>query len=105
MTRSARSHEFQVLADSGEDAIVFTVDDAGRPNYAANVELAGIKAPERAAETPALPMSLADTPNKKTIDDVAKFLGVELDRVLKSVLFMLDEKPVMARLRRPRRPR
>jgi len=91
-----RSHEFQVLADSGEDAIVFTVDDAGRPNYGANVELAPIKKPERDAEVAAMAMSLVDTPNKKTIDDVAKFLGVELDRVLKAVLFMVDGKAVMA---------
>ncbi|HEY1097811.1 MAG TPA: YbaK/EbsC family protein, partial [Myxococcota bacterium] len=86
----------QVLADSGEDAIVFTVDSEGRPNYAANVELAGIKAPERAPEVPQLAMSLVDTPNKKTIDDVAKFLGVEAARVLKAVLFKVDDKVVMA---------
>lgn len=91
-----RSHEFQVLADSGEDAIVFTVDDNGRPNYAANVELAPVKKPERVAEAPAMAMSLVETPNKKTIDDVAKFLGVETNRVLKAVLFMVDNKPVMA---------
>ena len=91
-----RSHEFQVLADSGEDAIVFTVDDAGRPNYGANVELAPIKKPERDPEAASMAMNLVDTPNKKTIDDVAKFLGVELDRVLKAVLFMVDGKPVMA---------
>ncbi len=91
-----RSHEFQVLADSGEDAIVFTVDDAGRPNYGANVELAPIKKPEREPEVAAMVMSLVDTPGKKTIDDVAKFLGVEVDRVLKAVLFMVDGKAVMA---------
>ena len=91
-----RSHEFQVLADSGEDAIVFTVDEEGRPIYAANVELAPIKAPERQPETPTMAMCLVDTPHKKTIDDVAKFLGVETSRVLKAVLFMVDDKPVMA---------
>ncbi len=91
-----RSHEFQVLAESGEDAIVFTVDAAGKPTYAANVELAPIHKPERAAETPSLPMSLVDTPTQKSIDDVAKFLGVEPARVLKSVLFLVDAEPVMA---------
>jgi prolyl-tRNA synthetase len=91
-----RSHEFQVLADSGEDAIVFTVDAEGRPTWAANVELAPIAAPERAAETPAMPMSVVETPNKKSIEDVAKFLGVAHARVLKAVLFMVDGKAVMA---------
>jgi prolyl-tRNA synthetase len=90
-----RSHEFQVLADSGEDAIVFTVDDKGRPTYAANVELAPIAKPERAAEPAEQPMRVVETPNKKTIDDVAKFLGVAPDRVLKAVLFLVDHKPVM----------
>jgi prolyl-tRNA synthetase len=91
-----RSHEFQVLADSGEDAIVFTVDTEGRPTWAANVELAPIAAPERAAEAPSMPMSVVETPNKKTIEDVAKFLGVAHARVLKAVLFLVDDKPVMA---------
>jgi prolyl-tRNA synthetase len=91
-----RSHEFQVLADSGEDAIVFTVDDQGRPSYAANVELASIQAPAGEAQVPALEMSTVDTPNKKTIDDVAKHLGVEKAQVLKAVLFNVDGHIVMA---------
>jgi prolyl-tRNA synthetase len=91
-----RSHEFQVLADSGEDAIVFTVDDKGRPTYAANVELAPIAAPARSPEPAEQAMRVVETPNKKTIDDVAKFLGVAPERVLKAVLFLVDDKPVMA---------
>jgi prolyl-tRNA synthetase len=85
-----RSHEFQVLAQSGEDAIAVAAD------YAANVELAPVAPPERAAEAPALPMSLVDTPGKKTIDEVAGFLGVPQERVLKAVLFLVDDAPVMA---------
>jgi prolyl-tRNA synthetase len=91
-----RSHEFQVLAESGEDAIVFTVDASGKPSYAANVELAPIAPPERAAEAPTMAMSLVDTPTQKTIEDVSKFLGVAADRVLKSVLFLVDGKAVVA---------
>ena len=87
-----RSHEFQVLAETGEDAIAN--DPAS--GYAANVELAPVAPPGRAAETPMLPMSLVDTPGKKTIDEVAGFLGVPPDRVLKAVLFLVDDKPVMA---------
>jgi prolyl-tRNA synthetase len=91
-----RSHEFQVLADSGEDAIVFTVDAEGRPTYAANVELAPIAAPSRSPEVPAQPARVVETPHKKTIEDVARFLGVPADRVLKAVLFLVDDRPVMA---------
>jgi prolyl-tRNA synthetase len=87
-----RSHEFQVLADTGEDAIAH--DPAS--GYAANVELAPTAPPSRAAETPLLPMSLVETPGKKTIEDVAKFLGVTPDRVMKAVLFLVDDVPVMA---------
>ncbi len=90
-----RSHEFQVLADSGEDAIVFTVDAAGKPTYAANVELAPVAAAEH-NEKPELPCSVVDTPKKKTIEEVAAFLGVPPARVLKGVLFDVDGKPVLA---------
>ena len=90
-----RSHEFQVLADSGEDAIVFTVDAAGRPSYAANVELAPVAAPDN-NETPTEPCTVVDTPKKKTIEEVAAFLGVPPARVLKAVLFNVDGAPVMA---------
>jgi prolyl-tRNA synthetase len=87
-----RSHEFQVLADTGEDAIAH--DPAS--GYAANVELAPVAPPGRPAETPQLPMSLVDTPAKKTIEEVAGFLGVPPERVLKAVLFLVDDVPVMA---------
>jgi len=89
----ARSHEFQVLADTGEDAIVYC--DAA--DYAANVELAAI-AP--AADTPipddAKAFSEVETPNKKSIADVADFLGKEAKDVIKAVLFVVDGAPVMA---------
>jgi prolyl-tRNA synthetase len=87
-----RSHEFQVLAQSGEDAIAWDKESG----YAANVELAPIAPPERAAEQATMPASLVDTPGKKTIEEVAGFLGVQPDRVLKAVLFLVDGKPVMA---------
>ena len=87
-----RSHEFQVLAETGEDAIAHDPVSG----YAANVELAPVAHATRAAETPALPMSVVDTPGKRTIEEVAGFLGVPPDRVLKAVLFLVDDKPVMA---------
>ncbi|HEY0504210.1 MAG TPA: proline--tRNA ligase [Lysobacter sp.] len=76
----AVSHEFQVLADSGEDAIFFSDGS----DYAANVELAEAIAPgPRGAATEA--MRKVDTPHQKTCEDVAALMGITLDRTVKSV--------------------
>jgi prolyl-tRNA synthetase len=84
-----RSHEFQVLAQTGEDAIVH----CSQCSYAANVELAEIERPEK-IETQEAPGTLekVSTPNQKTIEEVAHFLGVDQAQVLKAVLFLLDEE-------------
>src|SRR5690242_17865050 len=74
------SHEFQVLADSGEDAIAFSDGS----DYAANIELAEAVAPgPRAAAAEA--MRKVDTPVQKTCEDVAALLGIPLQRTVKSV--------------------
>ena len=86
-----RSHEFQVLADTGEDAIVYC-DACG---YAANVELAAIKAGDaKQADGPA--HAKLATPGKKTIEDVAAFVQQPAQGVVKAVLFLVDGEPVMA---------
>src|SRR6201991_3741548 len=76
------SHEFQVLADSGEDAIAFS--DAS--SYAANIEKAEALAP--AGERPAPPTQLTrgDTPKQRTIDEVTAFLGVPATQLVKTIL-------------------
>ena len=80
------SHEFHVLADSGEDAIAFS--DAS--DYAANVELAEALAPgERPAANET--MRRIDTPTQKTCEDVAALMGVALDRTVKSVALMGED--------------
>jgi prolyl-tRNA synthetase len=77
------SHEFQVLAESGEDAIAFSDGS----DYAANIELAEAAAPgPRAAATEA--MRKVDTPAQKTCEDVAALLGIPLQRTVKSVAVM-----------------
>ncbi|MBW8823983.1 MAG: proline--tRNA ligase [Xanthomonadales bacterium] len=74
------SHEFQVLADSGEDATVFSDGS----DYAANVELAEAVSPgPRGAATEAL--RDIDTPTQKTCEDVAALMGIPLQRTAKSV--------------------
>jgi prolyl-tRNA synthetase len=76
------SHEFHVLAESGEDDIVFS--DAS--DYAANVEKAEALAP--AGERPAASAEIAEvsTPNVKSIDDVANFLKVDVQQTVKTLL-------------------
>jgi len=74
------SHEFQVIADSGEDTILYS--DAS--DYAANIELAEAVAPGvRAAASEA--MRKIDTPTQKTCEDVAALLGIPLQRTVKSI--------------------
>lgn len=79
------SHEFHVLAETGEDFIVFS--DKG--DFAANLELAPCPAYESLAE-PFENLEEVSTPNKKTIKDVCEFLGTEENKSLKT-LVALDE--------------
>jgi len=74
------SHEFHVLADSGEDALAFSETS----DYAANVELAEAVSPgDRAA--PAESMRDIETPTQKTCEDVAALMGIPLARTAKSI--------------------
>jgi prolyl-tRNA synthetase len=83
----SRSHEFQVLATSGEDKIV----SCGRCNYAANVEQAELVPGDRSAATaaPGAPVRVS-TPGQRTIDEVSKFLGVPAERFIKTLLVQAD---------------
>jgi prolyl-tRNA synthetase len=82
------SHEFQVIADTGEDAIVY----CPQSDYAANIELAEAVAltAERAAPSQALVKT--PTPGKSTCPDVAELLGLALSRTVKSLVLATDEK-------------
>jgi prolyl-tRNA synthetase len=87
------SEEFQVLADSGEDAIA--VSD-GADQYAANLELAPALAPSDPRPAAASSMQKVATPGQKTIDDVANFLNVATQRTLKLLMVEGDEGGVVA---------
>lgn len=76
------SHEFQVLADSGEDAIAYS--DASE--YAANIELAEAVAPSTPRPAPVATIERVATPTQKTIDEVSTFLGVAPSRCIKTLL-------------------
>jgi prolyl-tRNA synthetase len=86
------SHEFHVLADSGEDAIAYATGDevAGAEPYAANVELAEAVAPAARAAA-AESMHKVATPVQKTCEDVAALLGLPLARTVKSLALVGDE--------------
>jgi prolyl-tRNA synthetase len=89
------SQEFHVIADSGEDALVFSTGS----DYAANVEAAVAADPApRAAATETL--RKVETPTQKTCEDVAALLGIALARTVKSVAVMsADDAFVLALVR------
>ena len=82
-----RSHEFQVIADTGEDAIVYCPTS----DYAANIELAEALSliAQRGAATVAL--EKVATPGKSTCPDVAELLGLPLAQTVKSLVLATDE--------------
>jgi prolyl-tRNA synthetase len=89
------SHEFQVLADSGEDAIAYSTAS----DYAANVDLAEALAPGAARAAPAEPMRKVPTPGRTTCADVAALLELPLGRTVKAIAAMHDARFVLLLLR------
>ena len=80
------SHEFQVIADTGEDAIVYCPTS----DYAANIELAEGVAPAAPRAAPAQALEKTPTPGKSTCADVATLLGLPLARTVKSLVLATD---------------
>lgn len=76
------SHEFHVLASSGEDDIVFSTDS----DYAANIEKAEAVAPSGTRPAPAEEMKEVATPDQKTIEAVSALLGIDPTRTVKTLL-------------------
>ncbi len=88
------SHEFQVLADSGEDAIAYCPDS----DYAANVELAEAAPP--GARPPAREtMQKVATPGKSTCEQVAELLHLPLSRTVKCIMLWAEDKVQMLLIR------
>ncbi|HBC56603.1 MAG TPA: proline--tRNA ligase [Gammaproteobacteria bacterium] len=86
------SHEFHILADSGEDAIAYCPNS----NYAANVELA--PTPAWNGELPAATQTLQQvaTPGLETINEVAQHLGVSAKQCVKTLIVVGSEAPLVA---------
>jgi prolyl-tRNA synthetase len=76
------SHEFQVLADSGEDALAFS----DTSSYAANIELAEAVAPSTERRAPSADLVRVDTPRERTVEEITAFLGVPASQVVKTIL-------------------
>jgi prolyl-tRNA synthetase len=76
------SHEFQVLADSGEDDIVFSTES----DYAANIEMAQALAPTQKRAEPTKAMELIDTPNAKTIDELVEQFNLPIEKTVKTLM-------------------
>ncbi|MDR7926164.1 proline--tRNA ligase [Acidithiobacillus thiooxidans] len=89
-----RSHEFHVLADSGEDAIV----SCDHCDYAANMEKASSPAKAAPVEAP-LEAARVQTPGIRTVAEQAAMLGISSSQIVKTVLVVAGEQPVMLLLR------
>ncbi|MEX2239092.1 MAG: proline--tRNA ligase [Burkholderiales bacterium] len=89
------SHEFQVLADSGEDAIAYSSSS----DYAANIDLAEALAPAEARRAPAEPMRKVPTPGKTRCAEVAELLKLPLARTVKALAVMQDAQFVLLLVR------
>ncbi len=83
----ALSHEFHVLADSGEDEIVYSEQS----DYAANVEQAPAPAPESPRAEPTQELQEVDTPDQRTIEEVSEFLGTPPEQSVKTLIVQGEE--------------
>jgi prolyl-tRNA synthetase len=89
------SHEFMVLAETGEDVVVSCTACA----YAANLEKAEIPAPAATAAASPAPLAKVNTPNVRTVAEVADFFNIPLEKVLKTLLYETETGPVAVVLR------
>ncbi|MEO1926934.1 MAG: proline--tRNA ligase, partial [Gammaproteobacteria bacterium] len=88
----SKSHEFHVLADSGEDLIVFS--DKG--DYAANMEQAVAVKPEQARPEAVKTMETVDTPDQHSIEEVSQFLNIDTAQCLKTLIVKSNDDGLVA---------
>ena len=91
------SHEFMVIAESGEDAMAF----CGKCSYAANLEKAEVACPEKKiiSEEDWLGLEEIETPNVRTIEEVSSFLNIQPRDIVKTLIFSADGKPYAVLIR------
>ncbi|MEH6911095.1 MAG: proline--tRNA ligase [Oceanicoccus sp.] len=78
------SHEFHVLADSGEDDIAFS----NGSDFAANVELAEALSPDKQRSAPGIPLDKVATPGQHTIEDVSTGLNTAISQIIKTLVVL-----------------
>jgi len=86
------SHEFHVLADSGEDQIVFTEEGS----YAANIELAEAPIPEGERDDPKATLKSVDTPDQHSIEELCQFLNISADKCIKTLVVKGQNESLVA---------
>lgn len=95
------SHEFMVLAETGEDQLV----SCTKCDYAANLEKAEVKAPKpppshgSSPQTDEKPLQEVQTPDIKTIEQVSDFLSIDSETLIKTLIYVADGQPVAALVR------
>ena len=95
----SRSHEFQVIANAGEDVIAYCPDS----DYAANIELAEARSLIDVRAAAAEEMVKRPTPGKEKCHDVAEFLGIPFEKSVKSVVLAADRTDEKRAIRFPPR--
>ncbi|HBL1860997.1 TPA: proline--tRNA ligase [Enterococcus faecium] len=89
------SKEFMAISEIGEDTICYSTES----DYAANLEMATSYYVSKKSHETQLELEKVATPNVKSIDEVADFFSVEPQKIIKSVLFIADEQPVLVLVR------
>ena len=89
------SHEFMVLADTGEETVVYSEPGA----YAANVERAEVLPPNDESKETLLPLRRVHTPGCRTIEEVTKFLKVDASKLVKTLLYSTGSETVAVLIR------
>ncbi|MFT5395598.1 MAG: prolyl-tRNA synthetase [Gammaproteobacteria bacterium] len=88
----SKSHEFHVLADSGEDQIVFSENS----DYAANLEQAEAIIPDQSRPEPSQTMETVDTPGQHSIEEISTFLNITAKQCLKTLIVKSEDEGLIA---------
>jgi len=89
------THEFMVLSDVGEDTIAYS----NTSDYAANIEMAPVLASYEKSDEVEKALEKVATPDQKSIEEVSTFLNIEATNCIKSMVFKVDEKFIVALVR------
>ncbi|MFJ7751903.1 proline--tRNA ligase [Peribacillus muralis] len=89
------THEFMVLSEIGEDTIAYS----NISDYAANIEMAPVSVKYEKSSEEQRELEKIHTPGQKSIEEVASFLNEDTDKLIKSLLFKVDEKHVLVLVR------